>query len=53
MPSSGMLRRVTLVTTDVSKYLIAFIIRLTRIGEVGKTLVVTTQPTHASVVSYG
>jgi hypothetical protein len=40
MPSSGMLRRVALVRTDVSEDLSASIIRMTRIGEVG-TLGVT------------
>jgi hypothetical protein len=40
MVSSGMLRRVALVRTDVSEELIANIIRVTRIGEVG-TLAVT------------
>jgi demethoxyubiquinone hydroxylase (CLK1/Coq7/Cat5 family) len=39
--SSGMLRRVALVRNDVSKELSAFIIRVTRIGELGTTLVVT------------
>jgi hypothetical protein len=41
MTSSGMLRRVTLVRTDVSEELSAFIIRVTRIGELGTTLDVT------------
>jgi hypothetical protein len=36
-----MLRRVALVRTDFSEELIAFIIRVTRIGELGTTLVVT------------
>jgi hypothetical protein len=36
-----MLRRVALVGTDVSEELSAYIIRTTRIGELGKTLVVT------------
>jgi hypothetical protein len=40
MPSSGMLRRVALVRTDVLEELSASIIRLTRIGELG-TLAVT------------
>jgi hypothetical protein len=35
MPFSGMLRRVALVRTDVSEELIASIIRMTRIGELG------------------
>jgi hypothetical protein len=41
MASSGMLRRVTLVRTDVSEELSASIIRVTRIGEIGTTLAVT------------
>jgi hypothetical protein len=36
-----MLRRVTLVRTDVSEELCASIIRVTRIGELGTTLAVT------------
>jgi hypothetical protein len=40
MTSSGMLRRVALVRTDVSEELSASIIRVTRIGELG-TLAVT------------
>jgi demethoxyubiquinone hydroxylase (CLK1/Coq7/Cat5 family) len=35
MASSGMLRRVALVRTDVSEELIASIIRVIRIGEIG------------------
>jgi hypothetical protein len=35
MASSGMLRHVTLVRTDVSEELSASIIRMTRIGELG------------------
>jgi hypothetical protein len=41
MPSSGMLRRVALVETDVSEELSASIIKVTRIGELGTTLAVT------------
>jgi hypothetical protein len=41
MPSSGILRRVALVKTHVSEELIASFIRVTRIGELGKTLAVT------------
>jgi hypothetical protein len=40
MESSGMLRRVALVKTDVSEKLSAFIIRVTTVGELG-TLAVT------------
>jgi hypothetical protein len=39
MVSSGMLRRVAPVTTDVSEELSAFFIRVTRIGELGTMLV--------------
>jgi hypothetical protein len=41
MASSGMLRRVALVRTDVSEELSASIIRVTRIGVLGTTLAVT------------
>jgi hypothetical protein len=41
MASSGMLRRVTLVRTDVSEELSASFIRVTRISELGTTLSVT------------
>jgi hypothetical protein len=40
MQSSGMLRRVALVRTDISEERIASIIRATRIGELGTTLAV-------------
>jgi hypothetical protein len=60
MASSGMLRRVALVRTDISEELSASFIRVTRIGEIGTKLAVTSnrrsllviysQP--ASVASY-
>jgi hypothetical protein len=41
MPSSGTLRRVALVRTDVLEELSASFIRVTRIGELGTTLAAT------------
>jgi hypothetical protein len=41
MASSGMLRRVALVITDVSEELSPSFIRVTRIGELGTKLAVT------------
>jgi hypothetical protein len=41
MPSSGMLRLVALVRTDVSEERSVSIIRVTRIGELGKGLAAT------------
>jgi hypothetical protein len=41
MVSSEMLRRVVLVRTNVSEELSASLIRMTRIGEIGTTLAVT------------
>jgi hypothetical protein len=41
MVSSGMLRRVALLRTDVSEELSASFISVTRIGELGTTLAVT------------
>jgi hypothetical protein len=52
MASSGMLRRVALVRTDVSEDLSAFIIRVTRISELLPTLAVTSNR-RASAASYG
>jgi demethoxyubiquinone hydroxylase (CLK1/Coq7/Cat5 family) len=58
MPSSGMLRRVALVRTDVSEERIASIIRVTRIGELGTMQAVTSNRNKLrintkSVASYG
>jgi hypothetical protein len=54
MASSGMLRHVALVRTDVSEELSASLIRVTRIGELGTTLAVTNyrHMQCASVASY-
>jgi hypothetical protein len=41
MASSGMLRRVALVITDVSEELSVSFIRVTRVGELGPALAVT------------
>jgi hypothetical protein len=41
MASSGMIRRVILVRTDVSEELGASFIRVTRVGELGTTLAVS------------
>jgi hypothetical protein len=47
MESSGMLRRVALVRTNVSEELGASFVRVTRIGELGTTLPVTSVvPNH-------
>jgi hypothetical protein len=59
MPFSGMLRSVALVRTDVSEELSASIISVTRIGELGTTLVflrrmrlliVTANVVHSSLI---
>jgi hypothetical protein len=54
MVSSGMLRCVALVITDVSDELSASFIRVTRIGELGTTLAVTSnrRTLRASVANY-
>jgi hypothetical protein len=41
MVTPGMLRRVTLVRTDVSEELSVSFVRVTRIGELGTTLALT------------
>jgi hypothetical protein len=60
MSSSGMLRRVALVRTDVSEELSASIIRVTRIDELGTALAETSNrrtlrrnTKRASVSSFG
>jgi hypothetical protein len=50
MASSGMLSRVALVKTDVSEELSVSFIRVTRIGELGTTLAVTSQKTPFFIV---
>jgi hypothetical protein len=56
MLSSGMLRHVVLVRTDVSEERITSIIMMTRIGELGTMVAVTGNRIislqHASVASY-
>jgi hypothetical protein len=57
MVSSGMLRRMALVRTDVSEELSASFIRVTRIGELGTTLAVSSNrigisSQRVSVASY-
>jgi hypothetical protein len=53
MASSGILSRVALVRTDVSEELSAFFIRVTRIGELGTTLAVTSnRRTQRKIPSY-
>jgi hypothetical protein len=44
MASSAMLRRVTLVRTEVSEERSTSIIRVTRISELGTTLAITSNP---------
>jgi hypothetical protein len=51
MASSGMLRRVALVRTDVSEELSASIVRVTRISELGTTSGLTRN--RQTVASYG
>jgi hypothetical protein len=54
MASSGMLLHVALVRTDVLEELTSTIIRVTRIGEIGTTLAVTTnQRTLRRNTKYG
>jgi hypothetical protein len=50
IPSSGMLRRVALVRTDVSEVLSTSCIRVTRIGELETTLAITS---NRRVVTWG
>jgi hypothetical protein len=51
--SSGMLRRVALVRTDVSEECSTSMIRMTRICKLGTTLIVTgISSQRASVVNY-
>jgi hypothetical protein len=50
MPLSVMLRRVALVRTDVSEELRASTIRVTRIGELGRTLTLTSNDARCEVI---
>jgi hypothetical protein len=50
MPSSEMVRRMALLRTDVSEERIAYIIRVTRIGELGKTLAVTSKTAQHTIL---
>jgi hypothetical protein len=50
MASSGMLRSVALVRTDLSEELSASIIRVTRVGELGRTLAVTSNRSRHTIV---
>jgi hypothetical protein len=52
MASSGILRRVDFVRTDVSEELSASFIRLTRIGELGTTLAVTSNTNRHAKYSF-
>jgi hypothetical protein len=52
MVSSGMLRLVALVRADVSEERSASFIRVTRIGELVRTLDITISSQRASVASY-
>jgi hypothetical protein len=50
MTSSGVLRRVALVRTNVLEELNASFIRATRIGELGRTLAVTSTPILVTLI---
>jgi hypothetical protein len=52
MVSSGILRRVALVRTDVSEKLSASFIRVTKIYELGTTLAVSSKQTHYFFAAY-
>jgi hypothetical protein len=52
MPSSGILRRVALVRTDVSEELSASITRATRIGDLGTLAVTSTTNGRAEMCHY-
>jgi hypothetical protein len=53
MASSEMLRRVTLVRTEVWEELSASVIRVTRIGEVGRLTVTSNRRMYFFVVCVG
>jgi hypothetical protein len=50
--SSGLLRRVTLVRTDVSEELSVSFIRVTKIGELGTTLALTSNRPKLQLVLF-
>jgi hypothetical protein len=52
MASSGMLRRAALIRTDVSEELSVSFIRVTRIGELSKTLALRGAKFPRNVASY-
>jgi hypothetical protein len=52
MPSSGMLRRIGLVRTDVLEEFIASIIRVERVIELGTTLILNSVMFLRNVASY-
>jgi hypothetical protein len=52
MASSGMLRRVALIRTDISVELNASFMRVIRIGKLGTTLALSRSSQRASVTNY-
>jgi hypothetical protein len=52
MPSSGMLRRVALVRTEVSEEPSSSIIRVTRVGELGRFPLISNRRTLRRSINY-